>query len=104
MDDFTGKVAFITGGASGIGFGMATAFADAGMKVAIADVRQDALDRGKATLEAKGATVLPVRLDVTDRAGWARAADEVEAALGPVAVLCNNAGIALPPAPSQPGP
>ena len=45
MRDVEGKVAFVTGGASGVGFGLAQVFADAGMKVMIADVRQDHLDQ-----------------------------------------------------------
>jgi NAD(P)-dependent dehydrogenase (short-subunit alcohol dehydrogenase family) len=101
MDNFSGKVAFITGGASGIGLGMAKAFASVGMRIAIADVRQDALFRAEGVLKTAGAVVLPVQLDVTDREQWRRAAEEVETALGPVQLLCNNAGIALPPGPIQ---
>ena len=92
MRDLEGRVAFITGGGSGVGLGMARAFAGAGMKVAIADVRADHLEDATAEL---GSAVHPVRLDVTDRAAFARAADEVERELGNVHVLCNNAGINL---------
>ncbi|MGH8228120.1 MAG: SDR family NAD(P)-dependent oxidoreductase [Steroidobacteraceae bacterium] len=113
MEHVEGKVAFITGGASGIGLGMAKAFARAGMLVAIADVRQDHLDAAASALrelessgqagEARsarvqaggGARVHLLRLDVTDRAAYARAADEVERVLGPVQLLCNNAGIGI---------
>jgi NAD(P)-dependent dehydrogenase (short-subunit alcohol dehydrogenase family) len=66
MRDVTGKVAFITGGASGVGFGMAKVFSTAGMKVVIADIRQEHLD--EAMLSFTGAEVHPIRLDVTDRA------------------------------------
>jgi len=90
--DVEGKVAFITGGASGVGLGMARAFVAAGMRVAIADIRDDHLEA--ATNELGGAAH-SIRLDVTDRAAFARAADETERALGPVHVLCNNAGINL---------
>lgn len=93
IDDLSGKVAFITGAASGIGLGMAHAFAGAGMKVAMADVDVDTLTRAAADLSATGATVLALPLDVTDRAGWAIAAEQVRAALGPVQLLCNNAGV-----------
>ncbi|MGH7075699.1 MAG: SDR family NAD(P)-dependent oxidoreductase [Stellaceae bacterium] len=89
-----GKVAFVTGGASGIGFGMAQVFLRNGMKVVIADVRQDHLDAAAA--ELKGANnVHFIRLDVTDRAAMAAAADEAERVSGKVHVLCNNAGVGI---------
>jgi NAD(P)-dependent dehydrogenase (short-subunit alcohol dehydrogenase family) len=90
--DVEGKVAFITGGGSGVGLGMAKAFVAAGMKVAIADARPDHLEEATAEL---GGGVLAIELDVTDRDGFAHAADETERELGPVDVLCNNAGINL---------
>jgi NAD(P)-dependent dehydrogenase (short-subunit alcohol dehydrogenase family) len=92
MRDVEGKVAFITGGGSGVGLGMAKAFVAAGMRVAIADVRADHLEEATAVL---GDSVHAIQLDVTDREGFARAADETERALGNVGVLCNNAGINL---------
>jgi NAD(P)-dependent dehydrogenase (short-subunit alcohol dehydrogenase family) len=87
-----GKVAFITGGGSGVGLGMARAFLGAGMKVAIADIRADHLEEATAEL---GGDVHAIELDVTDREAFARAADETERVLGNVHVLCNNAGINL---------
>jgi NAD(P)-dependent dehydrogenase (short-subunit alcohol dehydrogenase family) len=54
MKDFSGKIAFITGGASGAGFGQAQIFSEAGMKVVIADVRQDHLDEAVAYFKQKG--------------------------------------------------
>jgi NAD(P)-dependent dehydrogenase (short-subunit alcohol dehydrogenase family) len=92
MRDVEGRVAFITGGGSGVGLGMAKAFVAAGMRVAIADIRSDHLEA--ATTELEGA-VHPIRLDVTDRVAFAQAADETERALGKVHVLCNNAGVNL---------
>ena len=92
MRDVEGKVAFITGGGSGVGLGMAKAFLAAGMRVAIADVRADHLEEATVAL---GGDVHAIRLDVTDREAFARAADETERALGNVHVLCNNAGINL---------
>jgi NAD(P)-dependent dehydrogenase (short-subunit alcohol dehydrogenase family) len=92
MREVEGKVAFITGGGSGVGLGMAKAFLAAGMKVAIADIREDHLEEARAEL---GGDVRAVRLDVTDREAFARAADETERALGNVHVVCNNAGINL---------
>jgi len=94
--DVTGKVAFITGGASGMGLGMAKAFLAAGMKVMIADVRQEHLDAAMAELEPRWpGDARAVRLDVTDREAMARAADETERTFGKVHVLCNNAGIGV---------
>ena len=104
MRDFAGKVAFITGGASGVGFGMAKAFSAAGMNVVIADIRQDHLDTAMKSLsgagvgasgKGTGARVHPIRLDVMDRKAMARAADETERVFGNVHVVCNNAGINL---------
>jgi NAD(P)-dependent dehydrogenase (short-subunit alcohol dehydrogenase family) len=95
MKDVRGKTAFITGGASGMGLGMARAFAEAGMKVVIADIRQAALDEAMAGFAETNFAVHPIRLDVTDRDGWAKAADEAEAAFGNVHVLCLNAGVGV---------
>jgi len=91
------KVAFITGGASGIGLGIAGAFVDAGMKVVIADLRQDHIDEANAAFERRGhgKRVHAIRLDVTDRAGMAKAADESERVFGKVHVLVNNAGVGI---------
>jgi len=85
--------AFITGGGSGVGFGMAKAFCGAGMNVVIADVRQDHLDQAMGSL--KGMKVHALRLDVTDRGAMARAADETEKVFGKVHIVCNNAGVNL---------
>ena len=93
MDDLAGKVAFITGSAGGIGLGIARACAAAGMKVVISDIDEPELERSAAELMATGAEVMSVRLDVTSRDDWASAADEVPAAVGPVQLLVNNAGV-----------
>jgi NAD(P)-dependent dehydrogenase (short-subunit alcohol dehydrogenase family) len=94
MTDYTGKVAFITGGASGAGFGQASVFAEAGCKIALADIRPAAIEEAVAKLRAQGAEAHGIRLDVTDRAAYARAADEVENVFGkPPELLFNTAGV-----------
>jgi len=95
MDNFAGKVAFITGGASGVGLGQAKVFSAAGAKIVIADIRQDHLDQALATLSDRGATVHGIKLDITDRAAYARAADETERVFGPVQLLFNTAGVSV---------
>jgi NAD(P)-dependent dehydrogenase (short-subunit alcohol dehydrogenase family) len=92
MQDVAGKTAFITGGARGIGLGMAKAFLGAGMKVAIADISLRALDEAVEILKP-GGHVAALQLDVRNRADFARVADEAERLLGPVSVLCSNAGV-----------
>jgi NAD(P)-dependent dehydrogenase (short-subunit alcohol dehydrogenase family) len=93
MDQVEGKTAFITGGANGIGLGIARAFAKAGVKLALADIDEAALAAAKSEL-SKVTTVETFILDVRDRSAYARVADETEARLGPVSILCNNAGVA----------
>lgn len=92
MENFHGKVAFVTGGASGIGLSMAKAFLKEGMKVSIADIRKDRLSKAESILNSPE-NVLSVELDVRDRAAIERAADATEAAFGKVHIVCNNAGI-----------
>ncbi len=90
--DWQGKTAFITGGVSGIGFGIARAFSEAGIELILsyrnADYREQAArwfaDHGRPAPRF-------VELDVTDRAQWA----EVAAAAGPVHILVNNAGVSV---------
>ncbi len=94
MRDFQGKVAFITGGASGLGLGLAKTFSEAGCKVVIADVRQAAIDEALAYFRGRNAAVHGIRLDITDRAAYAAAADEVEQVYGMAPqLLFNNAGV-----------
>jgi NAD(P)-dependent dehydrogenase (short-subunit alcohol dehydrogenase family) len=95
MKDVEGKVAFITGGANGIGLGMAKVFTDAGMKVVIADIRQESLDKAMGHFRNTNKSVHAIRLDVSDRKAVEAAADETEKVFGKVHVVCNNAGINL---------
>jgi NAD(P)-dependent dehydrogenase (short-subunit alcohol dehydrogenase family) len=95
LAEVAGKTAFITGGASGMGLGMAHAFSKAGMKVVIADIRQDALDRAMGGFRGTNLAVHPIQLDITKRDAYARAADEAEKVFGKVHLLCNNAGVGV---------
>ncbi len=97
MDEVRGKTAFITGGASGIGLGIATAFVQAGMKVVLADLRPDHLERALAQFKQRGqgASVHGIRLDVTNRVAMTVAADESERVFGKTHIIVNNAGVGL---------
>lgn len=93
MERLDGRVAFITGGAQGIGLGIARALAREGVKLALADINPDALATAQAELSALTPTEVFV-LDVRDRDRFAEVADEAERRLGPVSLLVNNAGVA----------
>jgi NAD(P)-dependent dehydrogenase (short-subunit alcohol dehydrogenase family) len=97
MRQFEGKVAIVTGGASGIGLGIAGAFLTAGMRVMIADLRQDHIDAALVRFSELGVSqrVHAIKLDVTDRGAMAAAADEVERIFGRLHVLVNNAGVGI---------
>ena len=94
MHDLVGKTAFVTGGASGIGLAMGRAFAQAGMKVMLADIETGALAGAVASLQSAGAEVRAVTCDVTDPASVDAAAQAAIEAFGTVHIVCNNAGVA----------
>ena len=94
MDDLDGKVAVVTGAASGIGLALTERFIAEGMKVVMADIEEPALVAQAERLESSGAPVLAVSTDVTDDASVASLADQTLAAFGGVHVVCNNAGVA----------
>lgn len=91
------KTAFITGGASGIGLGIARELVESGMRVVLADLRPDHIEDALAQFRERGQqqSVHAIRLDVTDRAAMAAAADETERVFGKLHVLVNNAGVGI---------
>ena len=93
MQDFSGKTALVTGGASGIGLALVEAFLAQGMNVVMADIEAAARDRALAPLARHGDRVRGVACDVASRESVAAARDAAIAAFGPVHVLCNNAGV-----------
>ena len=93
MKEFAGKVAVVTGAASGIGLAFATRFAQEGMKVVLADIEAEPLEAAQAAIRAKGATTIAVRTDVMHEAEVKRLADTAFDTWGNVHVLCNNAGV-----------
>ena len=94
MRELAGRTAFVTGGASGIGFALGAAFAQAGMKVMLADIETDALAEAVKSLHDFGPNVRGVACDVADPVSVDRAAKASYQAFGNVHVVCNNAGVA----------
>jgi len=94
MRELSGRTAFITGGASGIGLELGRAFVSAGMKVMLADVETDALERAVASLREVTSDIRGVACDVADADSVERAAQATFDAFGHVHVVCNNAGVA----------
>ncbi|HYL50443.1 MAG TPA: SDR family NAD(P)-dependent oxidoreductase [Acidimicrobiia bacterium] len=93
MQDFDGRVAVVTGAASGIGLGLARRFAAEGMKVVLGDVEKGALETAVSELAASGAEVEGVVTDVTDPAQVQALADAAMSRFGAVHIVCNNAGV-----------
>lgn len=93
MDQFKGKTAFVTGGASGIGLALCRAFGQRGMNVAIADVEATACAQAVATLRGERIPVVGTACDVSNRESLAEAAARAFAEFGNIHILCNNAGV-----------
>jgi NAD(P)-dependent dehydrogenase (short-subunit alcohol dehydrogenase family) len=93
MRDFAGNVAVVTGAASGIGLGLATRFAEEGMRVVLADVEEPALEAAVERLRKEGGDVVGVRTDVASLESVEALAQATLSAFGGVHVVCNNAGV-----------
>jgi 3-oxoacyl-[acyl-carrier protein] reductase len=91
-----GRVAIVTGAASGMGRATAHLFADEGAKVAVIDLGEDRVNAVVEEITGSGGTARGWALDVSDPDGVARVVEEIRAAFGPIDILVNNAGIALP--------
>jgi NAD(P)-dependent dehydrogenase (short-subunit alcohol dehydrogenase family) len=93
MKDLAGRTAFVTGAASGIGLGIATALSQAGVKVMLCDIEEEALAKAVSSLKLTNADVDGVRADVSLKAELQAAADATVARYGKVHILVNNAGV-----------
>ncbi len=93
MREFKGKVAVVTGAASGIGLALARMLGEQGMRVALADIEAGALQNAALDLEKRGVEVLAVRTDVSQADSVNALAEKTLEVFGAVHVLCNNAGV-----------
>jgi NAD(P)-dependent dehydrogenase (short-subunit alcohol dehydrogenase family) len=93
MQEFEGRVAVVTGGASGIGRALGEAFAGLGMKVVLADIEAARLEQTAAELRSRGSDVIGVRTDVTRADDLSALAEQTLERYGAVHILCNNAGV-----------
>lgn len=96
MQELKGRVAVVTGAASGIGLAMAQAFAREGMDLVLADIEPVALSRALEQIHALGATAMAMPVDVASEAQVNALADTAFRTYGKVHVVCNNAGVAVP--------
>ena len=95
MDDFNGRTAVVTGGASGVGRCLCEIFAKAGMNVVMADIELSALDAATAAMRDRGFNVTGVQADVTDPTSMDALAMRSKELYGNVHILCNNAGVGI---------
>ena len=95
MTEISGKVAFITGAASGLGLSMAKSFAARGAKLMLSDWNESGLAEAEASLRAAGADVASIPCDVRDLSQIQAAADATLSAFGKVHIVANNAGVAI---------
>src|SRR5713226_5808657 len=93
--EISGKTAIVTGAASGIGLGIATALAEAGANVVMADIQKDAVQQAAHQLSGTNKQVLPVRIDVTQEQSVIDALAEAERRFGKLHIACNNAGVPM---------
>jgi NAD(P)-dependent dehydrogenase (short-subunit alcohol dehydrogenase family) len=93
--DISGKTAIVTGAASGIGLGIATALAEAGANVVMADIQKDAVEQAAHGLSGTNKRVMPVRVDVTQEQSVINALTEAERNFGKLHIACNNAGVPM---------
>jgi len=95
MHDISDKTAIVTGAASGIGLGIATALAEAGANVVMADIQKDAVEQAAHGLSGTNKRVMPVRIDVTTEQSVIDALAEAERNFGRLHIACNNAGVPM---------
>lgn len=95
MNITEGQVAYVSGSGSGIGRGIAMTLARRGVKVGVADIREEDAVATVRLIESAGGTALPLPTDVSDLASVEAAAVALEAAYGPASIVCNNAGVAM---------
>lgn len=93
LTELKGKTAYITASSDGIGLGIARACSNAGMKVVIGYRNPERLQRALPLFKEPNAGILPIRHDVTDRDGWKKLLDEINAKFGNLHLLVNNAGV-----------
>lgn len=95
MKDISGKTAIVTGAASGIGLGIATALAEAGANVVMADIQKDTVEAAAHGLSGTNKRVMPVQVDVTMEQSVVDALAQAERAFGKLHIACNNAGVPM---------
>src|SRR5207248_1074666 len=95
MQNLSGKTAIVTGAASGIGLGIATALAESGANVVMADIQKETVEEAAHRLSGTNKRVLPLRIDVTLEQSVVDALAEAERHFGKLHIACNNAGVSM---------